>query len=106
MTDPPNPNDLLHKEPKRQTTFSLPLLVSERADDLCSVLNAEGKVGTIYRQELVAALIGLASEDVGDLEEIISDYRNLKVRDARVGSDKGANVIELRPVKPGRRVQP
>src|SRR5437879_5760189 len=102
----PQPDELLHKQPKRQVTFSMPLLISERADDLCAVLNRDGTVGTIYRQELVAALVGLAPEKVDDLETLINDYRALKVRDARLGAEKKAQVIELRDVKPGRRVQP
>jgi hypothetical protein len=102
----PDPDAPLHKEPKRQVTFSMPLLVSERADDLCQIIDSEGTVGTVYRQELVAALIALAPEDIRDLEKLVNDYRQLKVRQTRVGSEKDAKVIELRVVKPGRRTRP
>ena len=103
MTDRPKPNELLHKQTKRQMTFSMPLLLSQRLDDLCKLLNEEGQTGTIHRQDLVAALIGTAPEKLAELEKLIGDYRALKVRDGLVGAEKGARVIELRPVKPGRR---
>lgn len=77
--------------------------MSQRLDDLCALLNTRGRVGTIYRQDLVAALISLAPEALRDLETTIDNYRNLTVRDALVGDEKNAQVIELRPAKPGRR---
>lgn len=100
----PKPDALLHKQQRRQVPFSIPILVSQRIDDLCALMNGEeGRLGTIYRQDLVAALVSLAPEDLRPLEELIDNYRDLKVRDALVGDAKNADVIELRPVKPGRR---
>ncbi len=104
MTDAPKPSDLLHKQERRQVPFSIPILVSQRLDDLCAVLNGpHGTQGQIYRQDLVAALITRAPETLADLQAIIDDYRAALVRDALVGDAKGAEVIELRPAKPGRR---
>jgi hypothetical protein len=103
MTDTPKRDELVGKQHKRQMTFSMPLVLSQRLDDLCRLLNTEGQVGTIHRQELVAALIGTASEQLVELEKLIGDYRALKIKDVLVGDEKGAEVIELRPVKPGRR---
>lgn len=102
--DKPKPDELLHKQQRRQVPFSLPILLSQRLDDLCAILNGdEGRVGTIYRQDLVAGLVALAPETLPDLERLITEYRDLKVRDALVGDGKLAEVIELRPTKPGRR---
>lgn len=104
MTDPPDPGALLHKQEKRQVPFAVPILVSQRVDDLCAILNGPtGTQGQIYRQDLVAALITRAPETLEELECIISDYRAALVRDALVGEAKSAEVIELRPAKPGRR---
>lgn len=104
MTEPPKPGDLLHKQTGRQRTFKIPDLVSDRLDDLCAVLNGdEGTTGKIQRQDLLAALVAVAPEELRSLEKLIDEYRNAKVRDALVGDAKGADVIELRAVKPGRR---
>ena len=103
MADTPKPGGLAHKQTPRLVPFSLPIVVSQRLDDLCAILNSDGTVGTIYRKDLVAALIALAPEDLDALETAIQDYRKLKVRDLLVG---GAKVFELREVKPGRRTAP
>jgi hypothetical protein len=104
MSSPPDPKALLHKQERRQVPFKIPILVSQRADDLVALLNSdEVKLGPIFRQDLVAALIALAPEDAASLEKLVEDYRTLKVRDALVGEAKDAQVIELRPAKPGRR---
>jgi hypothetical protein len=99
-----NADELLHKQVRRQVPFSIPRVLSDRVDNLCAILNGdEGKVGPIYRHELVAALVAHAPESLRDLEKLINDYRGLRVRSAAVGDDKKSNVIELRPIKPGRR---
>jgi hypothetical protein len=105
MTNGINPEGLLHKRPARQVTFALPDLVSDRLDALVDVLNGEeGQEGRIYRQDIVAALIGMSKEGLAELSALIKDYRNLKNRQAVVGAP--SNVIELRSVSPGRRVPP
>jgi hypothetical protein len=95
---------LLHKQERRQVPFAIPRVLSDRLDKLCAVLNGpEGQVGVIYRHELVAALLAHAPERLADLEKLIADYRSLRVREALVGDERQSNVVELRPVKPGRR---
>lgn len=96
-------SDLVHKQPGRQRTFKIPDLISDRLDDLCHVLNEDGAVGEIRRQNLIAALVALAPEDVEALEKLINTYRNKTVGESLVGKKKGAEVIELREVVPGRR---
>jgi hypothetical protein len=104
MATRPGLDDLLHKQACRQRTFSFPVLVSDRLDDLCAVLNRKGTVGDIRRQLLVAALIACAPEGIDDLQKLIEEYRNKKVADSLVGDAKAAQVIQLRAVKPGRRL--
>lgn len=84
--------------------MKLARVLSDRLDKLCALLNHDGTLpGTIYRQDLLAALIALAPEDVADIEETMTKYYDLTTRDALVGAEKDADVIELRPMKPGRR---
>src|SRR5687768_15219497 len=99
-----DPDAPLHKQPGRQGSLKLAPVISQRLDELCALVNRDGNVrGTVYRQDLIAALIALAPETVADLEKLIEDYMTLKVRHALVGTAKDAKVIELRPAKPGRR---
>jgi len=94
----------LHKQPGRSRNLGISDLLSERLDDLCALVNRDGTLpATIYRQDLVAALVALAPEDVEGLEKLLADYYALKVRDALVGAAKDAKIIQLRPRKPGRR---
>ena len=97
------PDELLAKQPGRQRTFKIPDVLSDRLDKLCRLVTDGGTVGTIQRQDLLAALIAEAPEAVADLDKLIDEYRDKVVRDALVGDEKGAKVIQLRPVKPGRR---
>ena len=99
-----DPTARLHKQERRPVPFSIPRIVSQRLDDLCALINDEGNlIGRVYRNDLVAALIALAPETATGLEQLLDDYTNLHVRDAQVGGTKDAEVIELRPIKPGRR---
>ena len=99
----PNPDDPLDKSQARQRTLKFPDVLSERLDKLCHLLTTKGKHGVIERKDLVAALIAAAPEELDDLNDLIAEYREKKVRDALVGAEKDAKVIEFRPVKPGRR---
>jgi hypothetical protein len=94
----------LHKQATTSRSVALPPVLSDRLDKLCALVNREGSLrGTIYRKDLLAALIALAPEDLGELEGLMRNYEGLRTRDALVGADKDATVIELRPPKPGRR---
>lgn len=99
----PDPDALLAKQPGRQRTFKLPDLLSDRLDNLCKTVTKDGTHGTIQRQDLLAALVATSVEDLGDLDKLIDRYWNMKVREALIGDEKGAKIIELYPVKPGRR---
>ena len=104
MADTAKPDALLHKQQQRPVPFSMPILVSQRLDALCAVLNGdEGTSGVVYRNDPVAALIACAPETLADLEKLVDDYRDMTVREGLVGDEKLAKVIELRPAKPGRR---
>jgi hypothetical protein len=94
---------LLHKQERRQVPFAIPRVLSDRLDKLCALVNEQGTVGTVFRYELLSALLVEAPESVRELERLIGEYRKLTVRAAAVGDEKNANVIDLHPVKPGRR---
>lgn len=99
----PKPDDLLAKQPGRQRTFKIADLLSDRLDKLCRLVTVDGTVGTIQRQDLLEVLIADAPETVAELDQLVHEYRGKKVRDALVGDEKNATVIQLRPVRPGRR---
>lgn len=99
-----DPDSPLHKQRCSQRSIKMSAVLSQRLDDLCARLNRGGTLrGTIYRQDLVAALIALAPETVPELQKLVTDYEDMKVGHAVVGAAKGAKVIELRAAKPGRR---
>lgn len=101
---PPDPDALVHKQDTSLRSSKMPLVISDRLDDLVRLLNDEGTlVSTVFRHDLLCALIAAAPESAADLEKLMADYGNMKVREAVVGAAKGAAVIELRPLKPGRR---
>jgi len=82
----------------------MPDVVSDRLDKLVAAINRDGSIpATIHRKDLVAALVTFCNEDVPSLQALLERYADAKVRDALVGAEKDAKVIELRPVKPGRR---
>jgi hypothetical protein len=94
----------LHKQATTSRSVALAPVLSDRLDKLCALVNREGSLrGTIYRKDLVAALIALAPEDLGELEGLMENFVDLRTRDALVGDEKNADVVELRPAKPGRR---
>lgn len=84
--------------------MKLSAVLDKRLDDLVAMLNREGNlVGRLYRHDLIAALIALAPETGDELEKMIGHYQAMTVRDALLGAEKDAQVIELRPARPGRR---
>jgi hypothetical protein len=103
-TDAPEPDERLHKQPRAQRSTKLSAVLDARLDALVALLNREGNlIGRVYRHDLIAALIALAPEDLGELEKLMNSYIDLSVRDALVGDAKNAKVIELRAPRPGRR---
>lgn len=103
-TETPDPDERLHKQPRFQRSTKLSTVLDARLDALVALLNKEGNlIGRIYRHDLIAALIAGAAEDVAELERLMDAYQEMSVRDALVGDAKNAEVIELRPTRPGRR---
>lgn len=103
-SDDIDPDAPLAKQPYRSRQVLMPDAVSDRLDELCRVVNAEGSLtGTVHRKHLGSALIALAPEDPAALQRLLAEYQDMKVRDAQVAAGKDAKVVKLRAVRPGRR---
>ena len=91
----------LRKAPKRPIGVSVPAPLSKRLDLLVEMLEEAGH--RAYRNDLMAALILSAPEDEDSLAELLIRYRKALAQEAGIATQPSAEVLELRPDKPGRR---
>jgi hypothetical protein len=91
----------LRKAPERAIGVYIPTPLSKRLDLLVELLERAGI--RAFRKDLVAALILAAPESEDDLSRLVISYRKAASREAALGENGAAQVLELRPDKPGRR---
>jgi hypothetical protein len=95
------PGDELRSVEERPIGVSVPVPISWRLDQLVELAESTG--ARVFRKDLVAALVLASTEDPDELSRLVGDYRTATAAEAAVGSGSVAEVLELRPAKPGRR---
>src|SRR5689334_10504669 len=87
--------------PEKRIGLSLPAPISERLDDLVTLVEAAGE--RTNRRELVASLILAAPAEAEEISVLLRNYRRGTARDAQLVANTDQQTIAVRSHRPGPR---
>jgi len=96
-----DPSTRLKDCPPILTSIRVPSPINERLDQLCAIASDAGTPAT--RQDLIAALVLAASEDLDDVFKLVVDYRRATAADATVAGRDAGDILSFRRHKRGPR---
>jgi hypothetical protein len=99
--DDVDPVRALRETQERSIGVSVPILLSQRLDELVRLTETAG--ARLYRKDLVAALLLAAPEDPEELLQLFLRYRKATAAEAAIGDATEGTVLKLERPKPGRR---
>jgi hypothetical protein len=96
--------DRIGDSPTRSTSMNLPIAVQRRLDEMADLADAVRPT----RNELLAALVATTALDERALEDMVLDFRRMRVRDVLPAQDgaSGADDVVVALRRPGRPSRP